>query len=54
MQWPETTAERVLAIAGDQDMFTRYIADCHDLTLAEAAEAVEMWLYRVGKDLTGS
>jgi hypothetical protein len=45
-QWPEASAERVMALAGDRKAFTTYIAERHDLTLAEAADAIEMWMYR--------
>lgn len=46
-QWPSMSADRVMAIAGDRNSFTRYIAESHDLTIAEATEAVELWMYRI-------
>lgn len=46
-QWPAMSCERVLAIAGDRAEFTRYIAESHDLTMSEAAEALDMWMIRI-------
>ncbi len=43
-RWPETAHETLHAIAGDRDRFTDYLAEVHELTWAEAAEAIEMWL----------
>ena len=46
-QWPAVRALDLAMIAGDRYKFTRYLADVHDLTLAEADEAIDFWLYRV-------
>ncbi len=45
-QWPEASADRVMSLAGDRDAFTDYIADRHDLTRAEASDAIEIWMIR--------
>lgn len=50
-RWPETAAEPLLAIAGDRTRFTDYLARSHDLTLAEASEAIEAWLMQRGINL---
>ena len=47
-RWPETVAERLQAIAGDRVKFTDYLAEAHDLTWAEAADAIESWLVQRG------
>lgn len=46
-QWPATDALDLAMIAGDKLRFTRYLADVHHLTLAEADEAIDLWLLRV-------
>ncbi len=44
--WPELAPERLMAIAGDREQFTAYVAMRYDLTPAEAAEVMEFWLWR--------
>ncbi|MEM6825189.1 MAG: hypothetical protein AAF566_08750 [Pseudomonadota bacterium] len=46
-QWPAVRAFDLALIAGDRYKFTRYLADLHDLTMAEADEAIDFWLFRV-------
>ncbi len=46
-QWPATKALDLAIIAGDKIRFTAYLAKVHDLTLAEADEAIDLWLLRV-------
>jgi hypothetical protein len=45
-RWPETAAEHLHAIAGDRARFTDYLAEVHELTWAEAADAIEVWLFQ--------
>ena len=47
--WPELSPRRLAAIAGDRMEFNRYLAAGYDLTLGEAAEAVDLWLIRVAR-----
>ena len=49
-QWPEMRALDLARIAGDKAKFTAYLAAAHDLTEAEAAEAIEIWLMRLQDD----
>lgn len=44
-RWPETKRDYLIAIAGDKHLFVGHLADMHDLTLSEAAEEVEDWLW---------
>lgn len=46
-QWPATSALDLAKIAGDKPRFTAYLAEVHDLTLAEADESIDLWLFRV-------
>ena len=46
-QWPEMSAERLSAVAGDRAAFAHYLAEAHDLTLSEATEAIEDWILRL-------
>ncbi|KPP91193.1 MAG: hypothetical protein HLUCCA08_17860 [Rhodobacteraceae bacterium HLUCCA08] len=39
---------------GDRDKLVIYLADTHDLTLAEAAETLEDWLLRVARPLAAA
>ena len=50
-RWPAVQALDLAMIAGDKQRFTAYLADVHELTLAEAQEVIELWLYRVRGDL---
>lgn len=47
-QWPATRALDIALVAGDRDRFTAHLAEAHDLTAAEAAEAIDLWLIRLG------
>lgn len=44
-RWPETDATYLTGIKGDRHLFVGHLADRHDLTLTEAAEAVQDWLW---------
>lgn len=43
-RWPETATDTLQEIAGDRSRFTDHLAQSHDLTWAEAADAIEIWL----------
>ena len=45
--WPETSAVDLVRIAGDKPSFARHLAKVHELTHAEAEEAIEDWLVRL-------
>ncbi len=45
--WPETDRATLGVINGDRAALARHIAAVHDLTLREAIEAIEDWLFRV-------
>ena len=45
--WPEARAIDLARIAGDKPSFAHYIAKAHDLTYAEAEDAIEDWLVRM-------
>lgn len=49
-EWPAAEAIDLAKIAGDRYRFTRYLSDVHDLTMAEADEAIDFWLYRMRAD----
>ena len=45
-QWPEMTAEHLRTVAGDRNAFARYLAATYDLTVNEAGEEIENWMFR--------
>ncbi len=45
--WPETRSDDLMRIAGDRSNFADYLARAHDLTRAEAGEAIDDWLLRM-------
>lgn len=46
-RWPEVRALDIAHIAGDQEKFTAYLAEVHDLTPSEAQEAIDLWIYHI-------
>lgn len=46
-RWPEISVQRLVQMGGDFDAFIAHLARVHDLTLREAAETVEEWLWTV-------
>jgi hypothetical protein len=51
--WPETQAADLMRIAGDKPSFARHLSKVHELTNAEAEEAIEDWLIRLRYRRTG-
>lgn len=43
-RWPGTTEEDLLALEGDRDRLTAYLAERNNLTPAEAEEQLNAWL----------
>lgn len=43
-RWPNTEENDLLTLEGDRDRLTAYLADRHELTMAEADEQLAAWL----------